>query len=106
MPIPKSPTRLSEIGVILLMFGVGLHFSIRDLLAVKKVALPGAVLQMVAATALGTLVGLWLDWSLGAAMLFGLALSVASTVVMLRALEDKQAARYPRGPHRRGLAHR
>ncbi|MFV0287433.1 MAG: cation:proton antiporter, partial [Demequina sp.] len=82
--------QLSEIGVILLMFGVGLHFSIRDLLAVKKVALPGAVLQMVAATALGTLVGLWLDWSLGAAMLFGLALSVASTVVMLRALEDKQ----------------
>ncbi len=81
---------LSEIGVILLMFGVGLHFSIKDLLAVKKVALPGAVLQMVAATALGTGVGLWLDWSLGASMLFGLALSVASTVVMLRALEDKQ----------------
>ncbi len=81
---------LSEIGVILLMFGVGLHFSIKDLLAVKKVALPGAILQMTVATALGTGVGLWLDWSLGAALLFGLALSVASTVVMLRGLEDKQ----------------
>ena len=81
---------LSEIGVILLMFGVGLHFSIKDLLAVKKVALPGAVLQMTVATALGTGVGLWLDWSLGASLLFGLALSVASTVVMLRGLEDKQ----------------
>ncbi|WP_084106695.1 YbaL family putative K(+) efflux transporter [Demequina sp. NBRC 110056] len=81
---------LSEIGVILLMFGVGLHFSFKDLLAVRKVAVPGAIAQMVAATALGTGVGLWLDWSLGAALLFGLALSVASTVVMLRALEDKQ----------------
>ncbi|MDE0573489.1 Kef family K(+) transporter [Demequina sp. B12] len=81
---------LSEIGVILLMFGVGLHFSFKDLLAVKKVAIPGAVLQMTAATALGTGVGLWLDWGLGASLLFGLALSVASTVVMLRALEDKQ----------------
>ncbi|WP_083966605.1 YbaL family putative K(+) efflux transporter [Demequina globuliformis] len=81
---------LAEIGVILLMFGVGLHFSFKDLLAVRKVALPGAVVQMAAATALGTGVGLWLDWSLGASMLFGLALSVASTVVMLRALEDKQ----------------
>ncbi|WP_062069115.1 YbaL family putative K(+) efflux transporter [Demequina sediminicola] len=81
---------LSEIGVILLMFGVGLHFSMKDLLAVKKVAIPGAVVQMLFATALGTGVGLWLDWSLGAALLFGLALSVASTVVMLRALEDKQ----------------
>ncbi len=81
---------LSEIGVILLMFGVGLHFSIKDLLAVKKVALPGAILQMTVATALGTGVGLWLDWSLGASLLFGLALSVASTVVMLRGLEDKQ----------------
>ncbi|WP_297083859.1 YbaL family putative K(+) efflux transporter [uncultured Demequina sp.] len=81
---------LSEIGVILLMFGVGLHFSFKDLLAVKRVALPGAIAQMTAATALGTGIGLWLDWSLGAALLFGLALSVASTVVMLRALEDKQ----------------
>ncbi|GIG53372.1 YbaL family putative K(+) efflux transporter [Demequina activiva] len=81
---------LSEIGVILLMFGVGLHFSFKDLLAVKRVAVPGAIAQMTAATVLGTGVGLWLDWSLGASLLFGLALSVASTVVMLRALEDKQ----------------
>jgi len=81
---------LSEIGVILLMFGVGLHFSFKDLLAVRRVALPGAIAQMTVATALGTGIGLWLDWSLGAALLFGLALSVASTVVMLRALEDKQ----------------
>ncbi|MFV0632829.1 YbaL family putative K(+) efflux transporter [Demequina sp.] len=81
---------LSEIGVILLMFGVGLHFSFRDLMAVRRVAVPGAVVQIIAATALGTLVGLWLDWTLGASMLFGLALSVASTVVMLRALEENQ----------------
>ncbi|WP_061960553.1 YbaL family putative K(+) efflux transporter [Demequina flava] len=81
---------LSELGVILLMFGVGLHFSFKDLLAVRKVAVPGAIVQMVTATALGTGVGLWLDWTLGASLLFGLALSVASTVVMLRALEDKQ----------------
>ncbi|WP_062135321.1 YbaL family putative K(+) efflux transporter [Demequina aestuarii] len=81
---------LAEIGVILLMFGVGLHFSFRELLAVRKVALPGAIAQMTAATALGTGLGLWIGWGLGASMLFGLALSVASTVVMLRALEDEQ----------------
>jgi CPA2 family monovalent cation:H+ antiporter-2 len=81
---------LSEIGVILLMFGVGLHFSFRDLLAVKRVAVPGAIVQMIAATALGAGVGMWLGWGLGASLMFGLALSVASTVVMLRALEDKQ----------------
>lgn len=81
---------LAEIGVILLMFGVGLHFSFRELLAVRKVALPGAIAQMTAATALGTGLGLWIGWDLGASMLFGLALSVASTVVMLRALEDEQ----------------
>jgi CPA2 family monovalent cation:H+ antiporter-2 len=83
-------SQLAEIGVILLMFGVGLHFSIKDLLAVKRVAVPGAIAQMVVASALGTALGLILGWSLGGALLFGLALSVASTVVLLRALEDRQ----------------
>ncbi len=82
--------QLAEIGVILLMFGVGLHFSMRDLLAVKKVALPGAVAQIAVATSLGAVLGLVLGWSLGASLLFGLALSVASTVVLLRALEERQ----------------
>lgn len=81
--------QLSEIGVILLMFGVGLHFSLKDLLSVKKVAIPGAVVQMTLATALGTMLGHWLGWGWGPSLLFGLALSVASTVVMLRALEDR-----------------
>jgi CPA2 family monovalent cation:H+ antiporter-2 len=81
--------QLAEIGVILLMFGVGLHFSLKDLLAVKKIALPGAVAQMFVATLLGLgLTTLW-GWSLGAGIVFGLSLSVASTVVLLRALEDR-----------------
>src|SRR4029078_12634250 len=83
-------SQLAEIGVILLMFGVGLHFSIKDLLAVKRVAVPGAVAQMLVASILGTGLGLLLGWSLGSSLLFGLALSVASTVVLLRALEDHQ----------------
>ncbi|WP_062520119.1 YbaL family putative K(+) efflux transporter [Demequina silvatica] len=83
-------TQLSEIGVILLMFGVGLHFSFKELLAVRRVALPGAIAQMTVATALGTGLGLLLGWGLEGALLFGLALSVASTVVMLRALEERQ----------------
>jgi CPA2 family monovalent cation:H+ antiporter-2 len=81
--------QLAEIGVILLMFGVGTHFSIRDLIAVRSVALPGAFTQIVVATALGAgLATLW-GWSLGAGIIFGLSLSVASTVVLLRALEDR-----------------
>lgn len=81
--------QLAEIGVILLMFGVGMHFSIRDLIAVRGVALPGAFTQIVVATALGAgLARLW-GWSLGAGIIFGLSLSVASTVVLLRALEDR-----------------
>lgn len=79
---------LAEIGVMLLMFGVGLHFSLADLLAVRKIALPGAVAQIAVATALGAAVALAWGWSLGAGIVFGLALSVASTVVLLRALED------------------
>lgn len=81
--------QLSEIGVMLLMFGVGLHFSIKDLMEVRKVALPGAILQIVVATAMGAGLAHWWGWSFGAGLVFGLALSVASTVVLLRALEDK-----------------
>jgi len=81
--------QLAEIGVMLLMFGVGLHFSVDDLLEVRRIALPGAILQIAVATAMGMgLAHLW-GWSLGAGLVFGLALSVASTVVLLRALEDR-----------------
>jgi monovalent cation:H+ antiporter-2, CPA2 family len=81
--------QLAEIGVILLMFGVGTHFSIRDLFAVRRVALPGAFTQIIVATAMGTGVATFWGWSLGAGFIFGLSLSVASTVVLLRALEDR-----------------
>ena len=80
--------QLAEIGVMLLMFGVGLHFSLDDLLAVRKIALPGALAQIVVATLLGGGLAMWWGWSPGAALVFGLALSVASTVVLLRALES------------------
>ncbi|TQK07146.1 YbaL family putative K(+) efflux transporter [Herbaspirillum sp. SJZ107] len=82
-------SQLAEIGVMLLMFGVGLHFSLDDLLEVKGIALPGAVLQIAVATLLGLGVAHWWGWSMGAGLVFGLALSVASTVVLLRALEDR-----------------
>jgi len=80
--------QLAEIGVMLLMFGVGLHFSLEDLLAVRKIALPGALVQIVVATLLGAALATWWGWSPGGALVFGLALSVASTVVLLRALES------------------
>ncbi|MDR6535123.1 YbaL family putative K(+) efflux transporter [Variovorax soli] len=80
--------QLAEIGVMLLMFGVGLHFSFEDLLAVRKIALPGALVQIVVATLLGAALATWWGWSPGGALVFGLALSVASTVVLLRALES------------------
>jgi CPA2 family monovalent cation:H+ antiporter-2 len=82
--------QLSEIGVMLLMFGVGLHFSLDDLLAVKRIALPGAVVQMSLATALGMVLAWWWDWSVGAGLVFGLSLSCASTVVLLKALETRR----------------
>jgi CPA2 family monovalent cation:H+ antiporter-2 len=82
-------SQLAEIGVMLLMFGVGLHFSLDDLLEVKGIALPGAVLQITVATLMGIGVTQLWGWSLGAGLVFGLALSVASTVVLLRALEDR-----------------
>jgi monovalent cation:H+ antiporter-2, CPA2 family len=81
--------QLAEIGVMLLMFGVGLHFSLGDLLAVRRIAVPGAVVQMIVATALGAGVALWWGWEPVAAIVFGLALSCASTVVLLKALEGK-----------------
>jgi len=79
--------QLAEIGVMLLMFGVGLHFSLDDLLAVKKIAIPGAIIQIVASAVLGSILALAWDWPPGTAVVFGLALSVASTVVVLRSLE-------------------
>jgi CPA2 family monovalent cation:H+ antiporter-2 len=82
-------SQLSEIGVMLLMFGVGLHFSLKDLLAVKHIALPGALLQMSLATGLGMLMAWWFGWSFGSGLVFGLSLSCASTVVLLKALEAR-----------------
>jgi CPA2 family monovalent cation:H+ antiporter-2 len=89
--------QLAEIGVILLMFGVGMHFSVRDLLSVRAIALPGAIFQIAVATLLGVLLGHLLGWSLGAGIIFGLALSVASTVVLLRALEERGLVTSERG---------
>lgn len=84
-----TASQLSEIGVMLLMFGVGLHFSLDDLLAVKRIAVPGAVVQMGLATVLGMAVASWWGWSVGSALVFGLSLSCASTVVLLKALESR-----------------
>jgi CPA2 family monovalent cation:H+ antiporter-2 len=83
--------QLAEIGVMLLMFGVGLHFSLGDLMEVRRIAVPGAIVQIAVATALGAATALLWGWDFGAALVFGLALSVASTVVLLRALEDRGA---------------
>jgi CPA2 family monovalent cation:H+ antiporter-2 len=88
---------LSEIGFILLMFGVGLHFSLEDLLSVRANAIPGAVVQIAVATALGIGFAWWLGWSLGAGIVFGLALSVASTVVLLRAMQERRLIETERG---------
>ncbi len=82
-------SQLAEIGVMLLMFGVGLHFSLDDLLAVRRIALPGAVVQITVATVLGMAASATWGWSLAAGLVFGLALSVASTVVLLKALEHR-----------------
>jgi CPA2 family monovalent cation:H+ antiporter-2 len=89
--------QLAELGVILLMFGVGLHFSLEDLLSVRNIAVPGAVVQIVSATLLGMALAYWLGWSLGAGLVFGLALSVASTVVLLRALQERRLVETARG---------
>jgi CPA2 family monovalent cation:H+ antiporter-2 len=82
-------SQLAEIGVMLLMFGVGLHFSLDDLLAVRRIAVPGALVQIAVATALGMATAQLWGWTVGASLIFGLSLSVASTVVLLRALEAR-----------------
>lgn len=88
---------LAELGVILLMFGVGLHFSLRDLLAVKNIAVPGAIVQISVATVLGVGLALTLGWTLVAGLVFGLSLSVASTVVLLRALQGRKMVETEQG---------
>ena len=90
-------SELAEIGVILLMFGVGLHFSLEQLLSVRAIAVPGAIAQILCATLLGMALGHWLGWSIGAGLVFGLALSVASTVVLLRALQERRLVETGRG---------
>jgi CPA2 family monovalent cation:H+ antiporter-2 len=87
----KLAGELAEIGIMLLMFGVGLHFSLEDLLSVRRIAVPGAVLQIAVATLMGAAVAWVWGWDLGGALVFGLSLSVASTVVLLRALEARGA---------------
>ncbi|MGV8944704.1 cation:proton antiporter domain-containing protein, partial [Thermomonas sp.] len=82
--------QLAEVGVILLMFGVGLHFSLKDLMQVRRVVVPGALIRIVLITALGFGVGRFFGWDDGTGIVFGLSLSVASTVVLLRTLEDHQ----------------
>ena len=89
--------QLAEVGVILLMFGVGLQFHIEELLAVRKVAIPGAVVQSAVATGLGILVALAAGWTLSAGVVFGIALSVASTVVLVRVLSDNRQLHTPTG---------
>jgi len=89
--------QLAEIGVMLLMFGVGLHFSVADLVAVRKIAVPGAVGQIVIATALGALMAVTWGWSWGEGLVLGLSLSVASTVVLLKSLEERNGVTTPNG---------
>jgi CPA2 family monovalent cation:H+ antiporter-2 len=93
----KLAQELAEIGVILLMFGVGLHFSLADLMAVRRIAVPGAVAQIGVATLLGMGLAAALGWGLGAGLVFGLALSVASTVVLVRALQERKILESERG---------
>ena len=89
--------QLAEIGVILLMFGVGLHFSLKDLLSVRAIAIPGAVAQITVATLLGMGLATALGWDIAAGLVFGFALSVASTVVLLRALQERRLIETERG---------
>jgi CPA2 family monovalent cation:H+ antiporter-2 len=93
----KVAEQFAEIGVILLMFGVGLHFSLKDLLAVKGIAIPGAVGQSVVATGLGTLIAWSLGWGVAGGVVLGIAISVASTVVLLRGLEENGGLQSPEG---------
>ncbi|BAM90481.1 putative potassium efflux transporter YbaL [Bradyrhizobium oligotrophicum S58] len=90
-------TELAELGIILLMFGVGLHFSLKDLMSVRAIAVPGAVVQITVATLMGMALSWAMGWSLGGGLVFGLALSVASTVVLLRALQERRLMDTERG---------
>lgn len=90
-------TELAELGVILLMFGVGLHFSLQDLLAVRRIAIPGALVQIGVAAGAGIALAMGLGWGFGAGVIFGLSLSVASTVVLLRALQERGMVKELRG---------
>jgi monovalent cation:H+ antiporter-2, CPA2 family len=94
---PALAQQLAEIGVILLMFGVGLHFSVDDLLAVRSIAIPGALLQVIIATSLGTGLATLLGWSISSGIVFGLCLAVSSTVVLLRAMQDRRLMETRRG---------
>jgi CPA2 family monovalent cation:H+ antiporter-2 len=89
--------QLAEIGVILLMFGVGLHFSLPELLAVRSIALPGAIGQIALVSLLGSTVASWMGWSLAGGLVFGLALSIASTAVVLHALQERRLLETKRG---------
>jgi CPA2 family monovalent cation:H+ antiporter-2 len=90
-------TELAELGIILLMFGVGLHFSLHDLLSVRAIAIPGAIVQIVVATLMGLGLAALMGWTVGAGLVFGLALSVASTVVLLRAMQERRLMETERG---------
>ncbi len=90
-------TQLADIGVILLMFGVGLHFSLSDLISVRRVAVPGALAQMFVVGGLGTFVGWMLGFTVGGGLVYGLSLSVASTVVLTRSLQDRHLMETERG---------
>jgi len=94
---PALAQQLAEIGVILLMFGVGLHFSVDDLLAVRSVAIPGALLQVIVATSLGAGLATLIGWSISSGIVFGLCLAVSSTVVLLRAMQDRRLMETRRG---------
>ncbi|VEJ45570.1 YbaL family putative K(+) efflux transporter [Bartonella vinsonii] len=89
--------QLAEIGVILLMFGVGLHFSLKDLLSVKAIAIPAAIAQMAFSTFLGLCLGLIMGWGFSGSLVFGLALSIASTVILLRALQERHLIETEKG---------
>src|SRR5262245_41614032 len=89
--------QLAEIGVILLMFGVSMHFSFKDLLSVRAIVVPGAVLQIGFSTLLGTALSMAMGWPVGSCLVFGLALSVASTVVLMRAMQERHLLDTDRG---------
>ena len=90
-------TELAELGIILLMFGVGLHFSLKELLSVKTIAIPGAIVQIAVATLMGLGLAMLMEWKVSEGLIFGLALSVASTVVLLRALQERRLMETGRG---------